>query len=130
LIVADASAVLEMLLNTDAGVEVARRLLSDGQTIHVPHLIDIEILHALRRLDRTAEASKHRIDQAIQDYFDTPLQRYPHSILAQRIWSLRRNWTAYDAAYIALAEELRAPLLTCDRAMASGTGHQTTVFVI
>lgn len=130
MIVADASAILEVLLNTPAGAKIARRVFAVGETIHVPHLIDLEVLHVLRRLDRTGEIRAPRIRQVFQDYFDMLLRRYPHSILMSRIWDLRHNWTAYDAAYIALAEELDAPLLTCDGALASGRGHRAKVLVL
>jgi predicted nucleic acid-binding protein len=130
LIVADASAVLEVLLNTPAGTEIARHIFAEGETIHVPHLVDVEILHALRRLDKAAEIRPARISEILQDYFDMLLTRYPHSILIPRIWELRRNWTSYDAAYIALAEELAAPLITRDRAMAANSGHRARVILI
>lgn len=130
MIVADASAVLEVLLNTPAGTEIGRRVFAEGQTIHVPHLIDVEILNALRRLDRAGEIRPARIGEILQDYFDMLLTRYPHSILISRIWELRHNWTSYAAAYIALAEELAAPLITRDRVLAASTGHRAKVIVI
>jgi predicted nucleic acid-binding protein len=128
-IVADASAVLEVLLNTPAGIEIAHLIFAEGQTIHVPHLIDLEVLHALRRLDRDREIRPLRISEILQDYFDLLLNRYPHNVLMFRIWELRHNWTTYDAAYIALAEELEAPLVTCDRAIAS-PGHTAKVILV
>ena len=130
MIVAHASAILEVLLNTPAGAGIARQILAVGQSVHVPHLIDVEILHVLRRLDRTGEIRGIRSRQIFQDYTDLPLNRYPHTILANRIWELRHNWTAYDAAYIALAEELSAPVLTRDRALATGPGHRAKVIVV
>jgi len=129
-IVADASAVLEVLLNTSAGIKIGGRIFSDGEAIHVPHLIDVEILHALRRLDRSGEIAAPRAGQILKDYFDMLLNRYPHSVLMPRIWELRHNWTAYDAAYIALAEELGAPLITRDRALASGSGHRAKILLM
>jgi predicted nucleic acid-binding protein len=126
-IVADASALLELLLNTPAAPEIRRRLFAEGETIHAPHLIDLEILQALRRYARTAEMGSLRADQARRVYADIGLRRYPHRIFSQRIWELRHNFTAYDAAYIALAEALDAPLLTRDRALASGSGHRAKI---
>jgi predicted nucleic acid-binding protein len=130
LIVADASAVVEVLLNTPAGDEVTRHLFAEGESIHVPHLLDLEILHVLRRYARTAAFGSLRAEQALQDYADLPLNRYAHLVLLPRIWELRHNWTAYDAAYIALAEELSAPLLTRDRAFASGSGHRAKILLL
>jgi predicted nucleic acid-binding protein len=127
-IVADASAVLEVLLNTPAASEVGLYLFADGETIHAPYLIDLEILQALRRYARTSEMGRLRAEQALRIYADMLLNRYPHEALLHRIWELRHNFTAYDAAYIALAEALDAPLVTCDRALSSG--HQATVIVV
>jgi predicted nucleic acid-binding protein len=126
-IVADASAMLEMLLNTSRAADVRRRLLTPGETIHVPYLLDIEVLHVLRRFVRTDLITNARAREAIQDYLDLGLYRYAHETLLQRIWELRNNFSAYDASYIALAEGLEAPLVTCDRAMASG--HRANVIV-
>jgi predicted nucleic acid-binding protein len=129
-IVADASAVVEVLLNTPAGLEVGRRLFATDETVHVPHLLDLEVLQALRRYARTPSMGILRAEQALQYYANMPLSRYPHAVLAPRIWALRHNWTAYDAAYIALAESLDAPLITRDGALASGSGHRATVLLI
>ena len=64
----------------------------------------------------------------MQDYLDTDLKRYPHDVLFDRMWELRHNFTAYDAACIALAEALEAPLITCDRALTSGHRAEVVVF--
>jgi predicted nucleic acid-binding protein len=127
-IVADASAILELLLNTPAAREVSRHLFVDGETIHAPHLVDVEVLQALRRHARSNEIGGTRAMQALQDYADIPIRRYPHKLLLPRIWELRHNFTAYDASYIALAETLEAQLVTCDRAM--GSGHRASVIVL
>jgi predicted nucleic acid-binding protein len=128
-IVADASAILEVLLHTPVGQEIARHIFAPDETIHAPYLIDIEILHAMRRLNRLGEISVVRAREILEDYSDLSLQRYPHALFLSRIWELRHNWTAYDAAYIALAEELDAPLFTCDRALATA-GHKAQVLVM
>lgn len=129
MIVADASAILEVLLNTATAAAVRNHLFAPGQTIHVPHLADVEVLQVLRRYARTTAISAARARQALQDYTDMPLARYPHDVLLTRMWELRHNATAYDAAYIALAEALEAPLVTCDRALDSVSGHRATVLV-
>jgi predicted nucleic acid-binding protein len=129
LIVADASAVLEVLLNSPAAAEIARHLFADGESIHVPHLIDIEVLQVLRRQARS-DMSSVRAEKALLVYAGMDLNRYSHAILAPRIWELRHNWTAYDAAYIALAEALDAPLITRDRALVSSSGHRARVLVL
>ncbi len=71
-----------------------------------------------------------RSREALQDFAEIALLRYPHDILLERIWQLRNNLTAYDAAYVALAEALEAPLLTCDRKLASAPGHRARVEVL
>lgn len=130
MIVADASAVIEVLLSTQLGIHASRRLFATGETVHVPHLLDLEVLQALRRYSRTARMSAHRAEQALSYYSSMPLNRYPHDVLAPRIWALRHNWTAYDAAYIALAESLDAPLITCDHAFAAGSGHTAQILLL
>jgi predicted nucleic acid-binding protein len=129
LIVADASAIVEVLLNTPVALEIADHLFTVGQTIHVPYLIDLEILQVLRRYARTGEIGGSRAAQALDDYLDMGLNRHSHAGLAPRIWELRNNWTAYDASYIALAEALKVTLVTRDRALAS-KGHRAKVLVL
>jgi predicted nucleic acid-binding protein len=129
-IVADASAIIEALLNTAAGITVREHLFAAGQTIHVPYLTDVEVVQVLRRYARTGSMGALRARQALQDYSDMPLVRYAHAPLLPRMWQLRLNASAYDAAYLALAEALGAPLLTCDRALGSMPGHRATVLVV
>jgi predicted nucleic acid-binding protein len=123
LIVVDASAVLEVLLQTPAAARVTRRIFAPGETLHAPHLIDVEIAQVVRRYARAGAISPDRGAEALADLADLPLSRYPHFVLLPRIWQLRHNLTAYDAAYLALAEALDAPLLTRDRALASAGGR-------
>jgi predicted nucleic acid-binding protein len=128
-IVADASAMLEVLLNTPAASVIAAHMFASSESIYVPHLIDVEVAQVLRRYARTNTISPTRARQALDDYSNMPLNRYPHDVLLPRIWGLRHNLTAYDAAYIALAEALSATLLTCDQALASSPGHRAKVLV-
>jgi predicted nucleic acid-binding protein len=108
---------------------VSRFIFAANQTLHAPHLIDLEIAQVLRRYVRTAIISAERGADALSDFLDLPLTRYPHFVLLTRIWQMRHNLTAYDAAYLALAEALDAPLLTRDRALAK-TGSPVRVEVI
>ena len=119
----DASAVLEVLLQTPAAPRLSRRLFAPGETLHAPHLIDIEVAQVVRRYERSGALTPMRGAEALADLADLPLDRYPHHVLLSRIWQWRHNFTAYDAAYLALAEALRAPLLTRDRALASAGGR-------
>jgi predicted nucleic acid-binding protein len=98
--------------------------------LHAPHLLDVEVTQVLRRLVREKTVASHRADEAIGDLRDLRLTRYPHSVLLARIWQLRHTLSAYDAAYVALAEVLDAPLLTCDARIASASGHQASVEVL
>jgi predicted nucleic acid-binding protein len=128
-IVADASAVVEVLLNTPSGLEIRRRFGLEEE-IDVPHLLDLEVLQVLRRYDRTSALDAQRMEEALQDYEDLPLRRHSHRVLLPRIWELRHNLTAYDATYLALAETLGASLITRDRAFASIKGHRARVLVL
>jgi predicted nucleic acid-binding protein len=126
-IVLDASAAIEWLLQSPAGVRIEKRIFSPSQTLHVPHLLDVEVIQVLRRYVREKTMSEQRGEEALQDLGDLPLNRYPHDFLLPRVWELRSTLTAYDAVYVALAEVLDAPLLTCDDRIASAPGHHASI---
>lgn len=130
MIVLDASAVLEVLLRTPNAEAVERRLFASRQTQHAPHLLDVEIAQVVRRYAAAGEIDQERGREALADLSDFPLRRYPHDILLPRIWDLRYNLTAYDAAYVALAEALDAPLLTRDHRLAAAAGHHARVELV
>ena len=130
MIVVDASALIEALLLTPAAKAVEDRLFAPEQTLHAPHLIDLEVAQVIRRYAANGDIDSERGRMALADLQDLPLQRYPHDFLLPRIWDLRRNLTAYDAAYVALAEALDAPLLTRDRRLAAAAGHHAQVELV
>jgi predicted nucleic acid-binding protein len=129
-IVVDASAVLEALLRTPVGKEVEDRLFASRQTLHAPHLLDVEVAQVIRRYAANGDIDDDRGRMAIADLSDFPLRRYPHDFLLPRIWDLRNNLTAYDATYVALAEALNAPLLTRDKRLAAATGHGARIELV
>jgi predicted nucleic acid-binding protein len=127
MIVVDASALLEVLLRTQAAPDVERRLFASGQTLHAPHLLDVEVAQVIRRYAANGDIDDDRGRAALSDLLDFPVRRYPHDVLLPRVWELRRNLTAYDAVYVALAEALDVPLLTRDRRLAGAAGHRARI---
>ena len=130
MIVVDASALLEVLLRTSAAKVVEDRMFAPRQTLHAPHLLDVEVAQVIRRYAASGEIGAERGRIALADLADFPLRRYPHDFLLPRIWALRNNLTAYDAAYVALVEALEAPLLTRDRRLAIAAGHRAQIELV
>lgn len=130
MIVVDASAVVALVLSDHRAERVAGRLLDEAAALHAPHLISLEVAHALRRLERTGRILRPRAAEALSDYGALRLERHAHESLLPRIWELRANLTTYDASYVALAEALDAPLVTCDEKLAAAPGHRARVEVV
>ena len=130
MIVIDASAMLEMLLQTPGRKAVEDRIFAPGQTLHAPHLLDIEVTQVLRRYVARGQLDPAAAALAVADLIDFPMRRYAHDPLLSRVWDLRDNMTAYDAVYVALAEALDAPLITRDRRLAAAPGHEARIDVI
>lgn len=121
---------LEFLLQTPLGSRVEARLFRDGDEIHAPHLLDVEVVQGLRRLVRAGDVIADRAEEVLADLTDFDLRRHAHLDLLGRAWALRDNLTAYDAMYIALAEAIEAPLLTCDGSLGATPGHAVLIEVI
>ena len=130
MIVVDASALLEWLLQTPLGSRVEARMIRDEGEWHAPHLVDVEVVHGLRRMVRMRELSSGRADDAVADLVDLDLHRHGHVDLLHDAWTRRDNISAYDAMYVTLAEALDAPIVTCDRRLAKTPGHAVRFDVI
>jgi predicted nucleic acid-binding protein len=127
LIVIDASAAIELILRTELGERVALRALDSQERLYAPHLLDVEVAQVLRRFTQLKEITVSRALEALDDYAGLLVERAAHGELLGRMWQLRDSMTAYDGAYIALAEGLDAPLLTCDRKLARSHGHHAMI---
>jgi predicted nucleic acid-binding protein len=133
MLVVDASAVAELLLRRPGATRIEDHIAERDHSLHAPHLLDVEVLSALRRLVAAGDASPARGDAAVADLLDLPIARYPHDLLAPRVWALRENFSAYDATYVALAESITesgAPLLTADARLARAARAHTHVDVL
>ena len=113
-----------------AGVAVEERLFEPEETLHAPHLLDVEVAQVLRRYALAGEVAAERCRAALDDLAGLPLTRYPHDFLMSRVWDLRANLSAYDAVYVALAGALDAPLLTRDQRLANAPGHGARVEMV
>jgi len=127
-IVVDTSAVIEALLGDPANRDLRHRLAVED-AIHAPHLIDVEVLHVLRRLVYREVVTLERAQRCRLDLGRLRILRYPHHPFADRIWQLRPALTAYDAAFVALSEALSAPLITSDSRLKRASGHRADVQV-
>ena len=130
MIVLDASAVLELLLNTEGGRRVAARIADPGESLHAPHLLAVEVTQVLRRYVATRSVPEEIAVAALDDLAGLDVARYAHEPFLPRVWELRANVTVYDAVYLALAEALDAPLLTFDQRLAAAPGHAAGVEVL
>jgi predicted nucleic acid-binding protein len=128
-IVLDASAVVELVLGSQRGATVRARVQRPDESLHAPHLLDVEVVSVLRRYQISGELSAEDGREALADLAGLDITRYPHHPLLPRVWELRTFVTAYDAVYLALAEVLEAPLLTLDRRLARARGHGAQVEV-
>lgn len=126
MIVIDSSAVLAALASESPDPALIERIEGDPD-LHAPHLVDVEVIHALRRLVSEKSLTEDRAMDVRSDFDDLAVVRYPHQPLSDRMWGLRHNLTAYDAAFVALSEALGVPMITCDSRLARAGGHEADI---
>lgn len=126
MIVIDASAMVEALVGREVDAGLLDALTGD---IEAPHLLDVEVLSVLRGLVLGGKLGLGEAVQARQDHFAFAITRHEIEPMADRVWELRHQFTSYDATYLALAEALQAPLLTCDGKLATN-GHNAEVRLV
>jgi predicted nucleic acid-binding protein len=128
MIVLDASVVVELLTNGALADSIRNELARSDESFLVPHLIDIEVVSAIRRLVAGRRIDPHRAGQFLAGLATLPAERYSHTPLIGRIWELRHNFTAYDATYIALAEATNSVLYTSDEKLRGGHRARVVLF--
>lgn len=126
MIVVDASAMVEALIGAQPSSTLLDVLAGE---IHAPHLLDVEVTSVLRGLELGRVLTQDRAEEALDDYWSFTIQRHDMAPLRWRVWQLRHQFTSYDAAYLALAEALDAPLVTCDKKL-STSGHRAELLTM
>jgi predicted nucleic acid-binding protein len=128
MIVLDASVVVELLTNGALAESLRSDLVARNDTVIIPHLLDVEVMSALRNLATAQRVDAHRVEQFLEGLAMLPAERCSHIPLLTRIWELRHNFTAYDAAYVALAETTNAVLYTTDAKLCKGHHARVMLF--
>lgn len=130
MIVIDASAVIELILQSELGAKVEARVLTADERLHAPHVLDLEVAQVLRRLVHLKAVTPVRAREALEDHLELYIERAAHEQMLWRIWELRDSLTTYDGAYVTLAEMLDAPLVTCDAGLSRSHGHRARIELI
>lgn len=126
MIVVDTSTLVDVLLESPINAGLVARL-SRVTEMHAPHLIDVEFLSVIRRLEGRGLLTTDQAELSLRKFGLLPLHRYPHRSLSDRVWELRHSMTAYDGQYVALAEILGLPLVTCDGKLSNAHGHRAAI---
>lgn len=130
LAVVDASVLVAFYAVEDPRRQAVTARLGVGDALFAPAHLDAEVVSGLRGLSRLNQSLRSAVPEALRHLADFPIRRMPLPPLLQRVWELRENLTAYDAAYVTLAERLDAPLITCDGKLAGATGTRCSVDLI
>jgi predicted nucleic acid-binding protein len=128
LIVVDASALVKALVEKGESADAVRERLH-GETLGAPSLVDAEVLSTLRGLTLGGKLPEQRAYAALSLLATMPLERTPLPAQLKRVWQLRANYSAYDAFYVALAESVDCPLITCDARLSRGGGATCAIEV-
>jgi predicted nucleic acid-binding protein len=128
MIVLDASVVVELLTSGRLANAIRAELAGRDESLIVPHVIDVEVVSAIRRLTAGGRIDAHRSRQFLEGLAALPAERYSPTPWMGRVWELRHNFTAYDATYIALAEATGAVLYTCDERLRKGHKARVVLF--
>jgi predicted nucleic acid-binding protein len=129
-VVVDASTVIELLSGATSAVAIDERLRNEKTDIHAPHLIDLEVAHAFRHAFLGGRITDEDGQRMFAEFDTLAIVRHSHLQLLGRIWALRQNLSAYDAAYVALAERLDVPLLTLDARLSRSSGHTARIELV
>ena len=124
-IIVDASVLVDFYLGGDTTDTIAARI--RGELLQAPVTIDAEVVHSLRRQVLAKRVDVSTAEDALRRFVTTPILRHPVEPLVGRMWAVRQNITAYDAAYVALAESLDLPLITRDARLARSAGHAARI---
>lgn len=130
MIVIDASALVELLVGGTPRATRVAAVIAPHETLHAPHLVDVEVGSVLRSLEARGQLTGADAIRALGQLLALDLSRYSHEGLLPRAWQLRANLSVYDATYVALAEQLAAPLVTCDARLGAAPGHGARVVVV
>ena len=126
----DASATVELLVPTRRGRRLIERLRGSQEDLHAPHLLSVEVTHAIRRMATRGDIGQARAGMAMRNLAGLPVRRWDHEPLLARMWQLRNSLSAYDACYVALAEALDATLMTADGRLARSAGHRARIELV
>ena len=127
MIVIDASAIVDYLLEFEPQASWAAEHMAGAGSLHAPHAVDVEVLATFRRRVLGSQLSAARARAALDDFHALPIRRYPQKPFLERAWELHANLRVPDALYAALSEVLDAPLVTTDQRLVGAPGLRAEI---